>query len=108
MELQTYTNKSCRYGFSGAENENSISGSGNECGLGLRFYYSRLGKMAMVDPRSRKCPSQSPFVYHRNNPIARVDYLAGEDLASEQIASLFKPRDQGYAEALLGIVQHYK
>lgn len=68
-----------RYGFNGAEKDDEISGNGNVFDLGLREYDTRLGRMFSIDPRTPEYPCQSPYVYHRNSPISRVDYRGGGD-----------------------------
>jgi hypothetical protein len=35
--------------------------------------------MFCIDPRSKEYSWQSPYVYHRNNPVLIVDYLGGGD-----------------------------
>lgn len=68
-----------RYGFNGAEKVDEVSGEGNTYDLGLRMYNARLGRIFKVDPRTSEYPWQSPYVYHRNNPIAVIDYHGGGD-----------------------------
>ena len=68
-----------RYGFNGAERDDEVHGEGNSYDLGLRQYDPRLGRMKSLDPRTPEYPWQSPFVYHKNSPIAVIDYLGGGD-----------------------------
>lgn len=75
----TNSNRNYRYGFNGAEKDDEIKGSGNTYDLGLREYDARLGRMFCIDPRAPEYAWQSPYVYHRNSPIWKVDYLGGGD-----------------------------
>jgi RHS repeat-associated protein len=68
-----------RYGFNGYENDNEIKGSGNSYDFGLRCYDPRLARMMKVDPRAREYAWQTTYAYHRNSPIARIDFLGGGD-----------------------------
>jgi len=58
-----------RYGFSGMEKDNEISGEGNSYNFEARFYNPRVGRMLSADPAERNNPSQSTFVYAGNNPV---------------------------------------
>ncbi len=69
-----------RYGFNGMEfDPEAKPGDKSHYDLGLRHYDPRVGRMFKVDPRSGEYPWQSPFAYHRNNPINNVDYMGGGD-----------------------------
>jgi len=68
-----------RYGFNGYEKDDEVSGEGNSYDFGFRHYDSRVGRMKSVDPLVSSYPWQSPYVYHRNSPIAYIDYLGGGD-----------------------------
>lgn len=41
------------------------------------MYDPRLARMFKIDPRSHEYPWQSTYAYHRNSPIATIDYLGG-------------------------------
>ena len=100
IENQSYTSASStyRYSFNGKEQENELNGG--IYNMRLRFYDSRIAKMFKRDPRTKEYPWQSPYVYHRNNPIAWIDYMGGGDPpASEQISKLLTKSDQEYANA---------
>ncbi len=45
----------------------------------MRIYDSRLGRWLSTDPRTKEYPWQTPYSYHRNNPINITDYLGGGD-----------------------------
>ncbi|SCC64830.1 RHS repeat-associated core domain-containing protein, partial [Chitinophaga costaii] len=64
-----------RYGFNGKENDNEIVADENSVNFEFREYDPRIGRFKSIDPKSLDYPWQSPFVYHRNNPISGVDYL---------------------------------
>lgn len=69
-----------RYGFNGAEADDEFySQEGNSYDLGLRMYDPRIARMKSRDPRADEYPWQSPYVYHRNSPIAYIDYMGGGD-----------------------------
>jgi RHS repeat-associated protein len=77
MEGRTFTGNGYRFGFNGQEKEDDIYGEGNTYDLGLRMYDARLARMFSIDPRSFEYPWQSPYVYHRNSPIAVIDFMGG-------------------------------
>lgn len=79
MPGRSYDATTHRYGWNGAEKDDEIAGSGNHYDLGLRHYSPRLGRMFSIDPRATEYPWQTPYAYHRNSPIANVDYLGGGD-----------------------------
>ncbi|OWP82669.1 hypothetical protein BWK59_14625 [Flavobacterium davisii] len=68
-----------RYGFNGMEKDDELKGEGNSYDLGLRIFDPRIARMFKIDPRSKEYPWQSPYVYHRNSPLASIDYLGGGD-----------------------------
>lgn len=43
----------------------------------MREYDARLGRMTSIDPRTPEYPWQSPYVYHLNTPIWKIDFLGG-------------------------------
>ncbi len=79
MPGRTYNSGKYRYGFNGMEKDDEVKGEGNSYDFGLRHYDPRLGRMKSIDPRTPEYPWQSPYVYHRNNPINFIDYLGGGD-----------------------------
>jgi RHS repeat-associated protein len=68
------TNK-YRYSFNGKEHDDEIAGAGNSIHYEFRDYDPRIGRFKSTDPRSPDYAWQSPYVYHRNNPINAVDYM---------------------------------
>ena len=62
-----------RYGFSGKEEENEISGEGNKLEFGSRIYDSRLVRWLRTDPLQVKYPFASPYNFVLNNPISFID-----------------------------------
>jgi RHS repeat-associated protein len=70
--------KSCAgvygYGFNGKEKDDEIKGEGNSIAYEARIYDSRLGRFLSIDPWTDKYPWQTPYAYHRNNPVAFVDW----------------------------------
>lgn len=70
-----------RYAWNGAEKIDEAYGNdGTFYDLGARMYDARIGRQLSVDPWSYKYPWQSPYAYHRNSPIASVDWKGfGDD-----------------------------
>jgi len=67
--------ESYRYGWNGAQKDDEIFNStGTSYDLGARMYDPRIGRMRSTDPWTAKYPWQSPFVYHKNSPIASIDW----------------------------------
>ncbi len=62
-----------RYGFNGKENDNEVSGDGNQYDYGFRIYNPRIGKFLSVDPLSQEYPWYTPYQYAANSPIANID-----------------------------------
>ncbi|MDA3616115.1 RHS repeat-associated core domain-containing protein, partial [Polluticaenibacter yanchengensis] len=62
-----------RYGFNGKENDNEISGEGNNLDFGARIYDSRLARWLSVDAKAGKYPSISAYAFCLNNPIVFID-----------------------------------
>src|SRR5205085_7338865 len=72
-----------RYAFNGKEMDNDL---GNEdYDFGERIYNSRIGRFFTIDPFARGYSWQTPYAYHRINPINNVDYLGGGDPPEEPI-----------------------
>ena len=64
-----------RYEFNGHESDDEIFGSKNSYDFGARMYNPLLGRMFSVDPWASKYSWQSPYAYHRNTPIWRIDWM---------------------------------
>ena len=62
-----------RFGFNGMEKDNSLKGPGNSYNFGARIYDSRLGIWLSVDPKFKKFPQFSPYIYSINNPVYFID-----------------------------------
>lgn len=62
-----------RYGFNGKENDNEISGDGNQYDYGFRIYNPRLGRFLSVDPLTQEYPWYTPYQFAGNKPIYAVD-----------------------------------
>ena len=62
-----------RYGFNGKENDNEVKGEGNNLDFGARIYDPRIGRWFSVDPDFAKSPSESPYIYAKDNPIYFID-----------------------------------
>ncbi|MBI1838361.1 MAG: hypothetical protein HYR91_13950 [Flavobacteriia bacterium] len=64
---------SYKYGFSGMEMDNEISGNGNSYTTEFRQYDPRLGRWKSLDNYMMFFPSESPYLYAGNNPIQYID-----------------------------------
>jgi RHS repeat-associated protein len=71
----TQANVGYRFGFNGKEHDDEIAGVGNSIHYEFREYDPRIGRFKSIDPRSHDYAWQSPYVYHRNNPINAIDYM---------------------------------
>jgi len=80
-----------RYGFNGKEKDNELAGEGNSIHFEFREYDSRIARYSSLDPLSAEYPWQSPYVYHRNSPVAFIDWLG--------LGDPIKPKDTGSQEA---------
>jgi RHS repeat-associated protein len=69
-----------RFGFTGHEKENDISGNGNVYTTEYRLYDARLGVWQSVDTLFTKYPSWSSYNYVMNNPVNNID-IKGDDVA---------------------------
>jgi RHS repeat-associated protein len=67
-----------RYGFNGKEEDNEVSGEGNQYDYGFRIYDPRLGKFLSVDPLTNKYPELTPYQFASNMPIIAID-LDGQE-----------------------------
>jgi RHS repeat-associated protein len=62
-----------RYGFNGKEEDDEVSGDGNQYDYGFRIYNPRLGKFLSVDPLTKAYPWYTPYQYAGNKPIRYID-----------------------------------
>ncbi len=62
-----------RYGFNGKENDNEVSGSGNQYDYGFRIYNPRIGRFLSVDPLTQTYPWYTPYQFAGNKPIWATD-----------------------------------
>jgi RHS repeat-associated protein len=69
-----------RFGFNGQEDDNEISGIGNNLSFKYRIEDTRLGRFFSVDPLSGKFVWNSPFAFACNMPI-RYRELEGAEVA---------------------------
>jgi len=99
MSARNYSSETYRFGFNGMEKDEDIGEDHYD--LGLRVYNSKIGRMFSIDPRSKEYPWQSPYVYHRNSPISRVDYMGGGDdpkivgkINGQRIAEGYEPVEE--------------
>ena len=69
-----------RFGFNGQEDDNEISGNGNNLSFKYRIEDTRLGRFFSVDPLSGKFEWNSPFAFACNMPI-RYRELEGAEVA---------------------------
>lgn len=73
MPGRTFNSGAYRYGFNGQENDNEISGAGNQYDYGFRIYNPRLGRFLSVDPLTKGYPWYTPYQFAGNNPIEAID-----------------------------------
>ncbi|MBU3661379.1 MAG: hypothetical protein FGM14_16035 [Flavobacteriales bacterium] len=74
MEISSRTSVGTyRYGYTGKEDDNEISGNGNSYDFGNRQYDPRIGRWLSLDPLKAIYPSMSPYCYAGNTPIAAKD-----------------------------------
>ena len=62
-----------KYGFNGKENDNEVTGEGNQQDYGMRVYDLRIGKFLSVDPISIEYPELTPYQFAGNTPIQAID-----------------------------------
>ncbi len=58
-----------RYGFNGKEQDDDVSGNGNQYDYGFRIYNPRLGKFLSVDPLFKSYAELTPYQFASNRPI---------------------------------------
>ncbi len=74
MPGRTYTAAiGYRYGFNGKEQDNEISGQGNQYDYGFRIYNPRLGRFLSVDPLTKGYPELTPYQFASNTPVQAID-----------------------------------
>src|SRR5690606_32527948 len=62
-----------RFGYTGHEKLNEVSGTGNTIDMGDRWLDTRLGRTPKTDLHEGKYPNISPYSYVLNNPIIYND-----------------------------------
>jgi len=68
-----------RFTFNGKENDNEVSGTGNQYDYGFRIYNPRLARFLSIDPLSGSFPWYTPYQFAGNNPIWAIDLDGLED-----------------------------
>ena len=63
-----------RYGFSGMEKDDEISGNNNSYDFGARLYNPRVGRWSKLDPKAATYPGHSPYCYVANSPMMFSDF----------------------------------
>ncbi len=90
---QRVSSYNVRYKFTGKERDAETGFDFQiAIGIGARYYDSELSVWLSVDPLTGKCPSTSPFLYVKNNPIMFVD-------PNGMIKNPFKSKQRLQAEA---------
>jgi RHS repeat-associated protein len=73
MPQRQFSAGAYRYGFNGKENDNEVSGSGNQYDYGFRIYNPRLGRFLSTDPLFKSYPELTPYQFASNTPIKAID-----------------------------------
>jgi len=102
MPGRTYSSEAYSWGFNGKENDDEISGEGNNLDFGARIYDSRLGRWMSVDPLYFKYPHESPYNYVSSNPIIYSD----KEGLEKRLEIIFKT-DQGDIK-IIKVVDEYE
>ena len=68
-----FSNVKYRFGFNGKENDNEVSGEGNQQDYGMRISDPRLGRFLSVDPITKDYPELTPYQFASNTPIQAID-----------------------------------
>jgi RHS repeat-associated protein len=93
-----------RFGFNGMENDKETSNGNFD--FGNRIYNSKLGKFLSVDRYASKFPSQSPYTFANNKPIAARD-INGDSIIIMIWTTGGGAGGGGYGHAAIA-VQNYK
>ena len=128
LDGRTMENGEYRYGFNGMEMDDEIKGKGNSYTTHFRQYDPRVGRWLSIDPKARKYPATSPYVFSANSPNIFTDpggdtlFIAGkiavsfkdiQSLIPEKYRSMIKKTDdnriifEGY-ENLPDEIKKYK
>ena len=98
MPGRSYSSTSYRFGFSGVEKDDEISGSGNHYEFKFRELDPRSIRFWSVDPLAKEYPWNSPYAYAENRMIDGTDLeglewadKTGKALGSCRFTKLFKP-----------------
>ncbi len=83
MPGRTLNSGNYRFGYNGQENDNEIKGNGNAINYKWRGHDPRLGRFFQQDPLTSVYPSNSPYAFCENSPIAFIE-LEGLERASFQ------------------------
>ena len=67
------SNGNYRFGYSGHEKVDEISGNGNQVDMGARYLDTRLARTSSTDPKRQLYPGISPYAYSLNSPINAID-----------------------------------
>jgi len=62
-----------RYGFNGKEQDDEVSGNGNQYDYGFRIYNPKLGKFLSVDPLTSNYSYLTPYQFASNSPVSGID-----------------------------------
>jgi RHS repeat-associated protein len=83
-----------RYGFNGKENDNEVSGQGNQYDYGFRIYNPRLGRFLSVDPLFKGYPWYTPYQFAGNKPIMSIDLDGLENKPTNKNTSPTDPNER--------------
>jgi len=68
-----YAGTGYSYGFNGKEQDDEVSGNGNQYDYGFRIYNPRIGKFLSVDPLFKSYAELTPYQFASNRPIDGID-----------------------------------
>jgi RHS repeat-associated protein len=88
-----------RYGFNGQEKDDEWKGDGNSIAYEARIYDPRLGRFLSVDPWTSKYAWQTPYAYHKNSPIAFVDWKGYGDPTDGEKKEIKKGAKKAFNQA---------
>jgi HAMP domain-containing protein len=63
-----------RYGYTGHEKDDEVSGTGNHLAFGDYGYDPRLGRRWRPDPKSTLLPHLTSYLYSLNSPLQVIDF----------------------------------